>query len=272
MDVTPHELRTVEFKEAWRGYRQDDVDDLLDRVAVTLEGLFEQIQDLTDRVGKAEAASGEAVEQMLRRTLVLAQQTADETVTEAQQRAQQALLDAESEAQRLIDAAQTEADGIRRTERGRIEQEVEELVSLRDRIAAHVAELDSFEQEYRSRLRTLVETDLVHLTGRPPVEVPPRPVPPADLAPADLASAPSLEPTTPPAIEPAPTEPPRRPSPVARRVTSPRDLDDEEFFASLREAVHDTTPLGPRDDPAEFEPDDDPGSGGRFGALFRRRA
>src|ERR1041385_765499 len=167
MDVTPHELRTVEFKEAWRGYRQDDVDDLLDRVALTLEGLYAQIQTLTERVEKAEAASGEAVEQMLRRTLVLAQQTADEAVNKAQRDAEQTIADAKAAAERLREA-----------ECARIETEVQDLLELRDRIAAHVEELDGFEQEYRARLRTQVETDLVHLTSRPPVAVPPRPATP----------------------------------------------------------------------------------------------
>ena len=33
MELTPQRLREVEFKERWRGYDPEEVDDLLERVA-----------------------------------------------------------------------------------------------------------------------------------------------------------------------------------------------------------------------------------------------
>jgi hypothetical protein len=50
-------------------------------------------------------------------------------------------------------------------------------------------------------------------------------------------------------------------------------LDDDAFFATLREAVHDETPLGPRDEEATGENmffDQESDSGG-FRDVFRRR-
>ena len=44
MDVTPQELRGSEIKDAWRGYDRDEVDDLLERAAVTIENLTRQDQ------------------------------------------------------------------------------------------------------------------------------------------------------------------------------------------------------------------------------------
>jgi hypothetical protein len=48
-------------------------------------------------------------------------------------------------------------------------------------------------------------------------------------------------------------------------------LDDEAFFATLREAVHDDAPLGPReeDQSSLFDQDDD--EAGAFKDVFRRR-
>jgi hypothetical protein len=46
-------------------------------------------------------------------------------------------------------------------------------------------------------------------------------------------------------------------------------LDDDAFFASLREAVRDDSPLGPRPEDSEVSLDED--SEGRFGNVFKRR-
>ena len=44
MDVTPQELRSSEIKDSWRGYDRDEVDDLLERAAVTIESLTQDLQ------------------------------------------------------------------------------------------------------------------------------------------------------------------------------------------------------------------------------------
>jgi hypothetical protein len=86
----------------------------------------------------------------------------------------------------------------------------------------------------------------------PPVDAPP--VPPAPQA-ADAPSTPPPAPPRPPLFDEEPPE--------------PETLDDDQFFASLREAVTDETPLGPRDDQPEralFDQDD-----ANRSSLFRRR-
>ena len=47
-------------------------------------------------------------------------------------------------------------------------------------------------------------------------------------------------------------------------------LDDDAFFATLRDAVHDDAPLGPREDDDRFF-DQDATDGGTFRDVFRRR-
>ena len=122
-----------------------------------------------------------------------------------------------------------------------------------------------------------------------PSAAPQTPQPPAsDAGPptAEIRSVPSWDQPAPPSSTPeagatlggsaaaaasdAPTGEAARPplfSAEAGNDTEP--LDDEAFFASLREAVSDQSPLGPRDDatadsPSSFEDDEQSG-------LFRRR-
>ena len=94
---------------------------------------------------------------------------------------------------------------------------------------------------------------------------------------------PDPAPTTVPAAASPPPEPPAAEQPAAPRESSPIDLlgedaleadvlDDDAFFATLREAVHDDTPLGPReegDDNLDFFDDDGDRAG--FRDVFRRR-
>src|SRR4029079_13459298 len=98
MDVTPRELRDIDIREGFRGYNRDDVDELLERAAGTIEALNERVRRLTEQVSTAESAPAPAAstaggsretEEMLHRTLLLAQRAADEAVAEAQFKARQ---------------------------------------------------------------------------------------------------------------------------------------------------------------------------------------
>ncbi len=80
MDVTPHELRTAEFREEWKGYRQRDVDTLLDRAAVTIEQLAIENRSLLERMHVLEHQrpdSDRGNDELIRKTLMMAQRAAD---------------------------------------------------------------------------------------------------------------------------------------------------------------------------------------------------
>jgi DivIVA domain-containing protein len=344
MDVTPRELRDIDIRERFGGYNRDDVDDLLERAAARIEALEAQARDLSTRAEAGDAESGKTreTEEMLHRTLLLAQRAADEAVAEAQGKARQILDDAESKSRSMVSEAETNARRQAETERRRLESEILELGAKRDALVADVDALDRFEQDYRARLRRAVEADLETLSNKgsvapsprptihdvempsgpggvtpapsaptptlvssspppapppaPPVEAAPAPVPPPAFGVA--ASGPATTPP-PPATPPAPPVPPvagspfsdvapppapasarepaaeppweEAPSPPVTRPPlfdaepEPEHLDDDAFFASLREAVTDETPLGPRDETGGPYDQDD------RGGLFRRR-
>ncbi len=337
MDVTPRELREIDFRTEWKGYHRDDVDDLLERAAATIEALNERVRQVVERADALQAASTQGepatreTEDMLRRTLVLAQRTADEAVAEAQTEARRITDEADTHARRVVSEAEANARRVAEGERQRLEAEVLDLGARREALLADVEQLERFANDYRARLRSAIERDLDTLATRPPVvdsprprlhEVdipaaanspapPPAPQPQASTMPATSANAPStlspVSPPTPPRPTPAPapaTAPPPdatfappmvrdEAAPVAPMITPEPErtieldkappfapepnrpveaevLDDDAFFASLREAVRDDSPLGPRTDEPEVSLDDED-QDGRFGNVFKRR-
>ncbi len=334
MDVTPRELRDLDIKEKkFGGYDPNEVDDLLERAAARIEALEAQTRELATRAqaGDAEAGKTRETEEMLHRTLLLAQRAADEAVAEAQAKSRQILEDAESKSRSMVSEAETNARRQAETERRRLETEVLEFGAKRDALVADIDALERYEQDYRARLRRAVESDLEMLSSKGSVAPSPRPTihevdlpPDAPVVTAPVPSAPAPAPAAvpPPAFgvaASAPPEPPAAPaadespapgaeppaapaSPFAAAEPAPAapaspagspwadssstpsaarpplfdsepaaetdHLDDDAFFASLREAVTDETPLGPRDpapDSAGYEQDE------RGGGLFRRR-
>src|SRR5436853_313808 len=111
MDVTPHDLRNAELREAFRGYRPEEVEELLERAAVTLERLHERNRQLSEKIGalESEGSTAKEMESVLRQTLLLAQRTADETVTAAHDKARHLVEEAEDRALTLTSEAEEQA-------------------------------------------------------------------------------------------------------------------------------------------------------------------
>ncbi len=177
MDITPRELRDVEIRESFRGYNRDDVNELLERAAATLDATGERMQQMNERLATVQTETGHTreTEDILHRTLLLAQRAADEAVGEATAKARQMLDDAEIQSRRLV--ADAEADARRRgeTERRRLEEEVLDLAGRRDALLADVEALTRFEADYRDRMVRALEADLSALRSRPPASPGPRP-------------------------------------------------------------------------------------------------
>jgi DivIVA domain-containing protein len=195
MDVSPQELRDIEIREAWRGYHRDDVDELLERAAATIEHLEAENQQLRARVSQgggpprapmpapapaaapvvaapapppvpvpapapAAAPARIADTDVIQRTLVLAQKAADEAVADARSQAQRIVGDAEAHSKELVNRAETRAAEIAENERRKLEEDIGRLQNARDTLNADVDALERFEQEYRDRLRHAIEAEL----------------------------------------------------------------------------------------------------------------
>ena len=169
MDVTPHELRDLDIADAFRGYNRDEVNDLLERAAATIETQSEKIRILTERVGSAVAETGRNRDNddILQRTLILAQRAADAAVNSANDEARRTIESAEAQAAETLQQAHDELQRVNDVERARIEREILDLVSRRDLLVDDVAALEAWDTEYRSRLIAQIESDLQAARKRP---------------------------------------------------------------------------------------------------------
>ena len=281
MDVTPQELRDIEIRESFRGYHRDDVDELLERAAATIEHLEHQIRILQERLASGPAPRREREPEraperapapapaptpapapvpvpvagpdgdVIQRTLILAQRAADEAVAEAQARAAQVTGEAEAKAQAMVAEAESTARRIAETERRRIETEIAQLTTTRDALTADVDALEIFAAEYRDRIRRAIEAELLHLTAsagttesfpaRPLLQTEGLVLPSAPPA-AELAPAP--EPV------PAPVAPPEPEPTAAVAIVEAERFDDEPVWNAQAESAWSPEPAGGWGDPA----------------------
>ncbi|HEX9970312.1 MAG TPA: DivIVA domain-containing protein, partial [Acidimicrobiales bacterium] len=162
MDVSPKTLREVEFREKLRGYNPDDVDEFLERVAAGLEILQERLRQATERAVRAEQRASETTEgdDAMRRTLVLAQRTADLAVQEAREQAAAIVANAEAQAQAVRAEA---AEHARRTIDDATREawaQVGRLETARDQLHQQIAALEQYLESERMRLRAILTETL----------------------------------------------------------------------------------------------------------------
>ena len=158
MDITSKELREVEFRERLRGYDTAEVDEFLERVAVAVDDLQAQVRQVKERADRAERqaidrpAASTDDEESLRRTLVLAQRTADLAIKEAQEAAAEILDGARSEAAAALAHAEDAARRLTSDAQRDLQEEVERLTALRDQLRSDARTLADLLDNERERL------------------------------------------------------------------------------------------------------------------------
>ena len=171
MDVSPKTLREVEFREKLKGYHQDDVDEFLERVAAGIEIMQERLRQATERAVRAEQKLGETTEadDAMRRTLVLAQRTADMAIDEARQQAQQIVAAAQAEAQQVVAAAEDAARRLSEEAQRDLWADIGRLETAREQLQADIAGLDQYLSGERTRLHHAMVELVRRLEGEMPV-------------------------------------------------------------------------------------------------------
>jgi cell division initiation protein len=188
MDVTPHDLRNAELREAFRGYRPDEVEELLERAALTLERMHERNRQLQEKIAglEAEGSTAKEMESVLRQTLLLAQRTADETVTAAHEKSRHLVEEAEDRSMSLTSEAEEQARIIGEAQRQKYEAIVSELSARRDLLTLDIDALERVQADYRGRLRAVLEKELEELDRRAALPAPAKP----ELHEIDLSAVP----------------------------------------------------------------------------------
>jgi cell division initiation protein len=213
MEITPQVLEDVKFTTRARGYDRDEVDEFLERVGAGVAQVQNRLRDEARRADAAEARASalgnrSEAEETLKRTLVLAQRTADaavaeanetaaRTVSEAEARAARLIADAEAQAATLRTEAESEARRVIESTRAPLVEEIKELEQLRNFLHDDIQLLEGHLASQRERLRAQV-ADLQRLIDDPGM---------LEIEPTPETSGVDPAPSLPPPVEPQPTAP-----------------------------------------------------------------
>lgn len=140
MSLTPLDIHNKEFKRGFRGYDEDEVNEFLDLVIKEYEILIREKKELEEKTAQSSEKLDHftKIEESLSKTIIIAQETADEVKSNAKKEAQLIVKEAEKNADRIIN---------------------ESLAKSR-KIAIEVEELKKQASVYRTRFRTLLEAQL----------------------------------------------------------------------------------------------------------------
>lgn len=141
--LTPMEIHNKEFKKVMRGYKEEEVDEFLDKVVTDFEKLYRENGELKDKLSviNERVDTYNVMEKTLQNTLVVAQTTAEDVVVNARKKAEIIVKEAEEQAKRIIDEANKSVTDIHRD----------------------YENLKKDAQVFKTRFRTLLESELESL-------------------------------------------------------------------------------------------------------------
>ncbi len=117
MRLTPLDIRHKEFARAMRGYKDIEVDEFLDDIADEFERVFNENIDYKEKAESMEdkVEQYRNIEETLKKTLVSAQQQAEEMKQNAKKEADLILRDAELKARSILNDSYAERQKIQRS-------------------------------------------------------------------------------------------------------------------------------------------------------------
>jgi cell division initiation protein len=140
MPLTPLDIHNKEFSRSFRGYNEDEVNEFLDQVIKDYEAMIRENKELQNQLQASQERLNHFtnIEESLSKTIIVAQEAADEVRTNSKKEAQLNLKEAEKNADRIINEALTRSR----------------------KIALEIEELKKQASVYRTRFRTLLEAQL----------------------------------------------------------------------------------------------------------------
>jgi cell division initiation protein len=141
--LTPMEIHNREFKKVMRGYKEEEVDEFLDKVVTDFEKLYRENGELKDKLSviNEKVDSFSLMERTLQNTLVVAQTTAEDVVLNARKKSEIIIKEAEEQAKRIVEEANKSVTDIHR----------------------EFENLKKDAQVFKTRFRTLLESELESL-------------------------------------------------------------------------------------------------------------
>ncbi len=154
MDISGKILREVEFRDRLRGYDTDEVDEFLEKVAIAVDEMQAELARLSARAPVAQPAESAPVfdDDSIRRTLVLAQRTADLAVSEAREEADRILEAARAQAEAVVSQAHEAVGRLRDDAEQEVHERVGRLEADRERLEREAGALAALLDGERARL------------------------------------------------------------------------------------------------------------------------
>ncbi|MDH3500734.1 MAG: DivIVA domain-containing protein [Acidimicrobiia bacterium] len=150
MPLTPIDVQQKTFRVALRGYAEDEVDEFLDEIVLSIREYEQRLEEMSFQVGTLESqlAENRQTEDAMRRTLLLAEKTAGEITDEATREAERLVSDARAEATSLTADQSHERDAL-----------IAELARLRDIVSDVQGRLSNVAADTQTRLEP-IEDDI----------------------------------------------------------------------------------------------------------------
>ncbi|MBB6455047.1 cell division initiation protein [Salirhabdus euzebyi] len=140
MSLTPLDIHNKEFTRTFRGYDEDEVNEFLDQVIKDYEKVIREKKESEEQVAELKEKIGHFnnIEATLNKSILVAQETAEEVKGNANKEAKLILKEAEKNADRIIN----------------------EALSRSRRIAIEVEELKKQAKVFRTRMKMIVQAQL----------------------------------------------------------------------------------------------------------------
>ncbi|MBU8877743.1 DivIVA domain-containing protein [Bacillus sp. FJAT-29790] len=140
MPLTPLDIHNKEFSKGFRGYDEDEVNEFLDQVIKDYEIIIREKKELEERLNDQNERIGHftTIEETLNKSIVVAQEAAEEVRRNAQKEAKLIVREAEKNADRIVN----------------------ESLSKARKIALEIEELKKQSKVFRTRFKMLVEAQL----------------------------------------------------------------------------------------------------------------
>lgn len=140
MPLTPLDIHNKEFAKTFRGYDEDEVNEFLDQVIKDYEIIIREKCELENRVKELEEKLKHfsSIEETLNKSIVVAQEAAEEVKGSAQKEAKLIIREAEKNADRIVN----------------------EALSKARKIALEIEDLKKQSKVFRNRFKLLIEAQL----------------------------------------------------------------------------------------------------------------
>ncbi|RHW36480.1 DivIVA domain-containing protein [Neobacillus notoginsengisoli] len=140
MPLTPLDIHNKEFTKGFRGYDEDEVNEFLDQIIKDYELILREKKELEERLNDMNDRLGHFtnIEETLNKSIIVAQEAAEEVKRIAQKEAKLIIKEAEKNADRIVN----------------------ESLSKARKIALEIEDLKKQSKVFRTRFKMLIEAQL----------------------------------------------------------------------------------------------------------------